>query len=99
MTTVPLVATSLKLPSELKKRLARLAEQSGESTHALMVRALAKHAENAELYGRFLDDAKRADTEMRRSGEGFAMEDVHRYFRDKLRGKAARRPRPVRWRK
>ena len=99
MTTVALVATSLKLPAELKKRLARLAEETGESTHALMVRALAKHADAAELYGRFLEDADRADAQMRRSGQGFAMADVHQYFRDRLRGRPARRPRPVRWRK
>lgn len=94
-----LVATSLKLPVELKKRLARLAKQSGESTHALMVRALSRHADNAELYTRFVEDADRADDEMRRTGLGYAMEDVHRYFKVKLRRKPARRPRPVRWRK
>lgn len=94
-----LVATSLKLPADLKKRLARLAEQAGETPHALMVRALQKHAEAAELHARFLADAELADAEMRKTGMGYAMEDVHAYFRNKLRGKPARRPRPVAWRK
>lgn len=94
-----LVATSLKLPAELKKRLAKLAEEAGESPHSLMVRALAEHADRAELYSRFMADADRADAEMRRSGVGYAMEDVHAYFREKLKGKTARRPKPVAWRK
>ena len=99
MTTMPLVATSLKLPAELKKRLARLAEESGESPHALMVRALERHADQAERYSRFLHDAEEADAEMRRTGLGYALEDVREYFTQKLKGKPARRPRPVRWRK
>lgn len=99
MTTLALVATSLKLPAELKKRLARIAEQAGESPHALMVRALERHAEQAELYAGFLADADAADVEMRSSGVGYALDDVREYFSLKARGKPARRPRPVRWRR
>ena len=37
--------------------------------------------------------------EMKRTGQGYAMQDVHRYMREKLAGRTSRRPRPVRWRK
>ena len=36
-------ATSLKLPAALKTELEDLARQSGQSTHAVMVRALSEH--------------------------------------------------------
>ena len=92
-------ATSLKLPSGLKKRIARLAKQGGESPHALMVRALSEHADLAEQHTRFVLDGLDADAEMVRSGQGYAMEDVHRYLLDRAHGKTPRKPRPVRWRR
>src|SRR3990172_1555286 len=41
-------ATSIKLPSALKAELEKLARRSGETTHAVMGRALAEHVEAAK---------------------------------------------------
>ena len=92
-------ATSLKLPRSLKSRIEKLARLSGESAHALMVRALADHVEAAERRQAFLGDAVCADERMMKSGTGYAMEEVHAYLGAKVRGGAARRPRAVRWRR
>jgi predicted transcriptional regulator len=92
-------ATSLKLPRTLKDRIEKLARRSGESAHALMVRALADHVEAAERRQAFLEDAVRADERMRSSGTGYAMEAVHAYVAAKVRGRGTRRPRAVRWRR
>ena len=92
-------ATSIKLPPALKAELDRLARRSGETTHAVMVRALAEHVAAAKRYRSFLDDAARADVAMRESGVGYAMQDVHAYVAAKVRGKRAKRPSPVKWRK
>ena len=92
-------ATSLKLPPALKADLDKLALRSGETTHAVMVRALTEHVAAAKRYRSFLDDAARADVVMRESGVGYAMQDVHAYVLDKARGEKAKRPRPVKWRK
>ena len=91
-------ATSIKLPSSLKAELEKLARRSGETTHAVMVRALAEHVAAAKRYRSFLDDAARADVAMRKSGVGYAMQDVHAYVAAKVRGKRAKRPSPVKWR-
>jgi predicted transcriptional regulator len=92
-------ATSIKLPPTLKAELQKLARRSGETTHAVMVRALSEHVAAAKRFRSFLDDAARADVAMQESGVGFAMQDVHAYVAAKVRGQRAKRPNPVKWRK
>jgi predicted transcriptional regulator len=92
-------ATSIKLPPSLKAELDKLARRSGETTHAIMVRALSEHVAAAKRYRSFLDDAARADVAMEESGAGYAMQDVHAYVAAKVRGKPAKPPSPVKWRK
>ena len=94
-----ITATSIKLPSTLKAELEKLARRSGETTHAVMVRALAEHVAAAKRYRGFLDEAARADAAMQESGVGYAMQDVHAYVAAKVRGKRAKRPSPVKWRR
>ena len=83
-------ATSIKLPPSLKSELEKLARRSGETTHAVMVRALSEHVAAAKRYRSFLDEAARAD---------IAMQDVHAYVAARVRGKPAKRPSAVKWRK
>lgn len=96
---MPIAATSLKLPRRLKARIDRLARRSGESAHALMLRALEGHIEAEERYQAFLEDGVRADEAMQRSGLGYAAADVHAYLAVRAGGRAARRPKPIRWRR
>jgi hypothetical protein len=44
-------------------------------------------------------DAILADETMQKTGSGYAVEAVHRYIEARVRGRAAKRPRPVRWQK
>jgi predicted transcriptional regulator len=91
-------ATSIKIPRRLKTRIERLARNTGESSHAFMLRALAGQVEATERYQAFLQDGVRADEAMLRSGLGYAAADVHAYLEAKVAGRRGRRPRPVRWR-
>ena len=92
-------ATSLKVPRELKARIDELSKRAGESAHAFMLRALEGHVEAVERYHAFIEDGLRADEAMQRSGLGYAAGDVHAYLEAKIRGRAAKRPNPVQWRK
>ena len=92
------VATSVKLPSELKARIDELARRSGKSPHAYVLTALEEHVARSELADRFLQDAIAADEEMQRSGTGYEAAQVHAYVAAKVRGKKATRPRARRWR-
>lgn len=87
--------TTLKLPEELKARIAPLAEAEGKSPHAWMVEALEERVAKSEAYAAFLAEAMEADREMTETGIGYAMEDVHAYLIAKLEGKPVKRPKPV----
>ncbi len=93
------IATSLKLPAELKARVEALAEAAGKTPHAFMVEAIEREAVRAELYETFLNEALQAEAEMERSGVYYAAEDVFRYMTARAEGKPARRPRPKSWRR
>jgi len=89
------VTTTLKLPEELKTRIAPLAEAEGKSPHAWMIEALEEHVTKSEAYAAFVAEALEADHEMTETGLGYAMEDVHEYLLAKLEGKPMKRPNPV----
>jgi predicted transcriptional regulator len=93
------IATSLKLPADLKARVEALAEAAGKSPHAFMVEAIEREAARAERYESFLEQAREADDEMERTGLYYAAEDVFAYLTTRAEGKRARRPRPRTWRK
>ena len=46
--------TSLKLPDELKKRIAAVVAWNGRSAHAFMVEAIVREMERAESFCEFL---------------------------------------------
>ncbi|MBU1394681.1 MAG: ribbon-helix-helix domain-containing protein [Gammaproteobacteria bacterium] len=87
--------TTLKLPEQLKTRIVPLAAAAGKSPHAWMIEALEERVEQSEAYAAFVAEALEAEQEMQRTGEVYAMEDVHRYLLDKLEGKPVKRPKPV----
>ena len=87
--------TTLKLPDELKQRIAPLAEAAGKTVHAWMVDALASQAALAEMRASFVADALAAAREVDDGGPLFAAEDVHAYIVARAAGKRAPRPRPA----
>ena len=89
--------TTLKLPENLKKRIAPLAESAGKTAHAWMVEAIETQATLAEKRTAFVADARAAEAEVERTGKVYAFDDVHRYMRALASGKKARRPKPVNW--
>ena len=87
--------TTLKLPEPLKARIAPLAEAAGKSPHAWMIDALEERVAQSEAYAAVVAEALEAEQEMLRTGEAYAMEDVHRYLLDKIDGKPVKRPKPI----
>lgn len=91
-------ATSLKLPDELKRRLARLAASRGQTPHAFMVEALAREAERSDLRQRFSAEADESEREALASGRAHSLAATFDYLADKVSGKKPRRPRARSWR-
>jgi predicted DNA-binding protein len=93
------VATSLKIPARMKKRVETVAKRTGLTAHAFMLRAIETELETAERFRRFIDDALAAEKEMLAGGKGIALDEARAYFEAIARGKPVARPRPRRWRK
>ncbi|MCC7546296.1 MAG: CopG family transcriptional regulator [Burkholderiales bacterium] len=96
---MPTVATSLKLPDDLKTRVEAAAEAAGKTPHAFMVDAIERETSRAELYETFIREAIEADEEAERTGLSYAAEDVYRYMADLAQGRAVKRPKPRTWRR
>lgn len=93
------MATTLKLPAELKERVAEVARKVGKSPHAFMIEAIEQQTSMAERRRSFLEDAYRSRQDTERTGLGHPAEDVHRYVAALARGEKPPRPRPRKWRK
>lgn len=86
-------ATTIKLPDELKQRIAPLAEAAGKTAHAWMIEALERQAAMAEAREAFLRDAEASAAEVDAGGALYAAEHVAAYLLSRAAGKAVARPR------
>jgi predicted transcriptional regulator len=92
---MPITATTLKIPDELKARLAALADAEGKSPHAYMIEALEREARRAERRQKYLAAGDAALREYEKTGIAYAMEDVERYVVALAEGRKAPKPRPA----
>ena len=90
--------TSLKLPDDLRKRVAEVVEDTDKSAHAFMIEAIERQTALAEARKRFVADALNAEERMLQSGKGYLADEVHRYLQAKAAGKKATRPKAKTWR-
>ncbi len=93
-----MTATSIKLPEDLKRRIARLAVAANKTPHAFMVDALSREADRAEIRERFAKDAAVSESETMESGKAVPLGTAFDYLEARAAGKAARRPRARTWR-
>jgi predicted transcriptional regulator len=91
-------ATSLKLPDDLKRRLAKLAASAGQTPHAFMVDALTREAQRSELRERFAAEAAESESEALGSGKSHSLNATFDYLAARIGGKKPRRPRARSWR-
>ncbi len=94
-----MATTTLKLPEELRKRVAAAVEGTGQSAHSFMVEAIERQTRLAEQRRSFVADALAARQEVHGSGLGYPAGEVHRYMQARARGEKATRPRPRKWQK
>lgn len=87
--------TTLKLPEELKARIAPLADMAAKTPHAWMIEALEAQARLAEMRQSFIGGALASAAEVDAGGALYAMQDVHEYIIGKAAGKSAKRPKPA----
>ena len=87
--------TTLKVPDDLRTRLAEQAEAEGKTPHAYMLEALREKADRADRRRDYLSAGAAALGEYERTGIAYAMEGVEQYILGVAAGKKLRRPKPV----
>ena len=88
--------TSVKLPPELKERVAELARKTGRTPHSLIVEAVERHTFYEERMQEFIEEALAAADEIDATGEVYTLEEVSAWMEKRLRGEKAPRPKPCR---
>lgn len=87
--------TTLKVPDDLRARLAAQAEAEGKSPHAYMLEALKEKADRADRRREYLAAGADALHEYERTGIAYAMEDVEQYILGIAAGAKPHRPKPI----
>jgi len=88
------MAVSLRVPANVKRRIAKLAAQRDTTPHAFMLEAIRDRVDAEEARAAFHAEAKRRLARMRKSGLGVPAEEVFSYLLSRADGKKPRRPKP-----
>ena len=84
--------TTIRLPEDLKARVAKAAEAAGTTAHGFILEAIAEKAELAERRAEFHALADQRYARFLDTGESIPWEDARAWLRQRLAGKPAKRP-------
>lgn len=83
---MPTPTTTIRIPDELKARLARLAEYEGTSTHSLILDAIIEKADALERQQSFHEEARQRHEHFLATGEGIPWEEMRDYLHRRVQG-------------
>jgi predicted transcriptional regulator len=86
--------TTIRLPQDLKERIARAAERAGTTAHSFILEAIAEKAEVEERRAEFQDTAEQRYAGIVASGKTVPWTEMRRYLERRLSGDKSARPRP-----
>ena len=86
------MAVSLRVPPEVKRKVARLAEIQDTTSHAFMLEAIREKVEADEARAALHAEGRRRLTRMKKSGLAIPAGEVFAYLGQRALGKAAVRP-------
>ena len=84
--------TTIRLPEELKARIAAAAERAGTTTHGFILEAIAEKAELEERRANFDQVAEERFARVVATGKTIPWNEMRGYLEDRLAGKPAKRP-------
>ena len=84
--------TTIRLPENLKARVAAAAERAGTTSHSFILDAIAEKADQEERRGDFNDVAEKRYAHIIASGKTIPWNEMRSYLEGRLAGKAAKRP-------
>jgi len=86
--------TTVRLPQDLKDRVARAAERAGVTPHGFILSAITEKAEQEEHRGEFQELAEQRYAQIVASGKTVPWKDMRRYLESRLSGKKPSSPKP-----
>lgn len=84
--------TTIRLPDDLKARIAVAAERAGTTSHNFILQAIAEKAEQEELRGEFNDVADERYARIVATGKTIPWQEMRGYLEDRAAGKKAKLP-------
>ena len=85
--------TTIRLPKDLKERIARAAERAGTTAHGFILQAIAEKTDIEERRTDFLDTAEQRYAAITAAGRTVPWREMRRYLERRAAGKKVRRPR------
>ena len=86
--------TTIRLPQDLKERIARAAKRAGTTAHSFILEAIAEKAEQEERRAEFQDMAEQRYAGIVASGKAVAWKEMRRYLERRITGSKIARPKP-----
>ena len=87
-----MTTTTIRLPEDLKARIAAAAERAGTTSHNFILQAIAEKAEQEELRGDFDKVAEERYARIVATGKTIPWQEMRKYLEDRLEGKRVKRP-------
>ncbi len=84
--------TTIRLPAELKTRVAAAADRAGKTPHSFILEAIAEKADQEERRSDFDELAERRYADIVASGKTISWNELRKYLENRLTGKPTRRP-------
>ena len=84
--------TTIRLPEELKARVAAAAKRAGTTTHSFILEAIAKKTEQDDLRANFDVVAEERYARIAATGKTVPWQEMRGYLEDRLVGKEVKRP-------
>ena len=84
--------TTIRLPGDLKARIAAAAKRAGTTVHGFILEAIAEKAEQAERLADFDAVAEARYARIVASGKTIPWHEMRDYLKARMAGKAAKRP-------
>ena len=85
--------TTIRLPVDLKARVAAGAKRAGTTPHAFILAAIAEKADQEERSAEFREAAEERYSVIAASGKTIPWDEMRRYLEARVAGKPAVRPR------
>lgn len=87
-----MTTTTIRLPDDLKSRVANAAKRAGTTAHAFILEAIAEKTAQAEQRADFDAVAEKRYAEIVASGKAVPWTEMRKYLEARITGKPAKRP-------